>query len=173
MKTSIDVFTRGSKHSMHHKTLDVESKEFWNFSFHEIGYYDLPAMIDYMLKSTNQSKFFCVAYSQGTSATMVMLTKRPEYNQKIIQTHFIAPAVFLKHMKSPGIKFIDKPNIKQLIKDLGLFKNPPIMGLISAFSSNVCKEPTFSICQSVFFYICGQTTGEIEMNAVSVITSIV
>lgn len=166
-------FYRGSKHSMHHKTLDVETKEFWNFSFHEIGYYDLPAMIDYMLKTTNQSRFFSVGFSQGSSATIVMLTTRPDYNQKVIQTHLIAPAAFLKHLTSPAIKTISNPVIKQLINDLGMFKNPPLMGFITAFSSNVCKEPTFSLCQSFLFYIFGQSTGELQMNAVSVVTTIV
>ena len=157
---------------MDHKTLDLETKEYWNFSFHEIGYYDLPAMIDYMLMTTNQSRFFIVGFSQGCTATMVMLATRPDYNQKIIQTHLIAPAAFLKHMKSPGIKAISSPEIKQLIKDNDLFKNPPLMDYITAFSNNVCKEPTFSLCQFVLFYIFGKSTGELQMDAVSKITSI-
>lgn len=37
-------------HSRKHKTLDTESKEFWDFSFVELGTYDLPAMIGLALE---------------------------------------------------------------------------------------------------------------------------
>ncbi|CAO1343467.1 unnamed protein product [Diamesa tonsa] len=158
--------SRGNKYSMAHKTLDVEAKEFWNFSFHEIGYYDLPAMIDFMLKTTNQSRFFSVGFSQGSTTTLIVLATRPEYNQKIIQTHLMAPAAFLKHMTSPGVKTISTPAVKQLVKELGLFKNPPLQDLIKAFSDNVCKGPTFSLCQSCMFFIFGKSTGELEMDSV-------
>lgn len=147
-------------------------KDYWNFSFHEIGYFDLPAMIDYMLMSTNQTQFFSVGYSQGTSATMVMLTNRPEYNQKIIQTHLVAPAIFLKHLQSPGIKLLAKKRTQQLIKDSGMFKNPPVIRLLTNLCNIYCKEPIFFMCQSVFYYIFGPTTGETEMSAVSSINVI-
>lgn len=33
--------SRGSDYGLEHKTLDINSDDFWNFSFHEIGVYDL------------------------------------------------------------------------------------------------------------------------------------
>lgn len=59
---------RGNKFSTKHKRLSTESAKFWSFSFHEFGFYDLPAMIDYMLKTTFKSKCFFVGHSQGTTA---------------------------------------------------------------------------------------------------------
>lgn len=55
---------RGSDHSLKHKTLSVQSKEFWNFSFHEIGFYDLPAMFDLMLEKTKAQQGFYVGHSR-------------------------------------------------------------------------------------------------------------
>lgn len=43
---------RGSKYSTAHKWLSTKSIEYWKFSFHEMGVYDLPPMIDYMLDVT-------------------------------------------------------------------------------------------------------------------------
>lgn len=44
---------RGNIFSQNHQTLEKSSHDFWNFSFHEIGLYDLPAMIDYVLETVN------------------------------------------------------------------------------------------------------------------------
>lgn len=54
-------------------------------------------MIDYVLNQTNASKAFYVGHSQGTTSLLVMLSTRPEYNDKIIQAHLMAPAVFMKN----------------------------------------------------------------------------
>jgi lysosomal acid lipase/cholesteryl ester hydrolase len=43
---------RGSKYSTAHKWLSTESNDYWKFSFHEMGVYDLPSMIDYMLSAS-------------------------------------------------------------------------------------------------------------------------
>lgn len=58
---------RGNTYSMKHKIYDVDSIKFWDFSFHELGVYDLPAMIDYVLIATNQTKLIFVGHSQGTT----------------------------------------------------------------------------------------------------------
>lgn len=55
-KEGFDVWlanSRGSKYSRDHKTLNPdEDAAFWNFSFIEMGKYDLPATIDYVIKNT-------------------------------------------------------------------------------------------------------------------------
>lgn len=85
---------RGNKHSVKHKKYSFNSKEFWTFSWHEIGFYDLPAMLDYTLKKTKSSKLFYVGHSQGTTSLLVLLSSRPEYNEKIIQGHLMAVSAF-------------------------------------------------------------------------------
>jgi lysosomal acid lipase/cholesteryl ester hydrolase len=41
---------RGSKYSRKHKTLDadVDYKQYYDYSFYELGEHDLPAMVDYV-----------------------------------------------------------------------------------------------------------------------------
>jgi lysosomal acid lipase/cholesteryl ester hydrolase len=88
--------TRGNDYGLHHKKLKVESKEFWNFSWHEIGQFDLPTMIDFVLFKTKKPKLFYVGHSQGTTVLFVLMSLRPEYNEKVFQAHFLAPAVFFR-----------------------------------------------------------------------------
>ncbi len=44
--------SRGNKYSKRHIKLDTESEEFWDFSWEELGTYDLPAFTDYILGIT-------------------------------------------------------------------------------------------------------------------------
>jgi lysosomal acid lipase/cholesteryl ester hydrolase len=63
---NFDVFlgnSRGSRHSfIDHKRANYST--LWNFSFNEIGSYDVAAMIDYVLNLTGKSKLFYVGHSQ-------------------------------------------------------------------------------------------------------------
>lgn len=76
------------------------------FSWHEIGYYDLPAMIDYVLEKTHQTSLHYIGYSQGTTTFYVMCSERPEYNDKVKGMVSMAPVAFLTNQRSPLIKFI-------------------------------------------------------------------
>lgn len=88
---------RGNTFSRNHTSLDPDDPKFWKFSWHEIGYYDLSAMIDVVLAETGQKQLTYVAHSQGGSAVFVLLSERPEYNEKISSVHTMAGAIFLKY----------------------------------------------------------------------------
>ena len=95
---------RGNKYSTNHRNLSSLSMEFWNFSWHEIGFYDLPAMMNYMLNVTKTTKAFYAGHSQGTTSFLVLLSTQPKFNEKIIQAHLMAPSAFRK--KLPRLKTI-------------------------------------------------------------------
>lgn len=97
---------RGNRYGRNHTHLDVASKEFWDFSYHEIAMHDLPTMIDYIIKTTGEDKILNIAHSQGTTIFYAMCSERPEYNQKI-RAHFsLAPVAYVKHIKSPVLKLL-------------------------------------------------------------------
>lgn len=62
---------RGNTYSRRHITLSPNDPKFWDFSWHEIGIYDIPATIDYILQQTNQTKLSYVGHSQGVTAMYV------------------------------------------------------------------------------------------------------
>ncbi|XP_049819026.1 lipase 1-like isoform X2 [Aethina tumida] len=96
---------RGSWHSRKHRSLNPNrSKQFWQFSWHEIGKYDHPAVIDHMLVTTNSEQVFYVGHSQGCTSFYVMLSERPEYQTKIKLGISLAPAVFMKHFAQPLLR---------------------------------------------------------------------
>lgn len=75
--------TRGVPQSNFHKTLTTQDKEFWEWSFEELGMYDLAAVIDFVLNMTGSSKVGLLTLSQGFTTSLVLLSMRPEYNEKV------------------------------------------------------------------------------------------
>ena len=61
--------SRGNTYSLGHTTLDPnhDEKEYWDFSWYEMGQYDLPAVIDYIQTSTGGQKVAYIGHSQGTT----------------------------------------------------------------------------------------------------------
>lgn len=62
-----------------------------------MGVYDHPVVIDYILSVTGNEKVFYVGHSQGTTTLMVLLSERPEYNQKIYAASLLAPVAYMNH----------------------------------------------------------------------------
>ena len=59
---------RGTEYSQGHTTLDaaVDEKEYWDFTWAEMGLYDDTANIRKMVEVTGDEKVFYIGYSQGT-----------------------------------------------------------------------------------------------------------
>ncbi|KAL3192646.1 hypothetical protein MRX96_058867 [Rhipicephalus microplus] len=73
---------RGTTYGKKHKELEVKSKKFWNFSFHEHAIFDVPANIDYILRETKRKDLLYIGMSQGTLTFFTMLAEKPWYNDK-------------------------------------------------------------------------------------------
>lgn len=91
--------SRGNYYSRRHRVRDpdVPSSSFWNYSYYEMGVHDFPAVIDYARRVTKAAKVFVVAYSQGTSAAMVLLSEKPEYNEYVAAISLLSPISYLNN----------------------------------------------------------------------------
>lgn len=79
---------RGVPESNFHTTLTTNDEEFWQWSFDEIGRYDVPAVVDHILNVTGSSKVGLLGTSQGFTNALVFLSMRPEYNDKAVNDAF-------------------------------------------------------------------------------------
>jgi len=82
--------------------LSFEDKKYWDHSFTEIGNYDIPAAIDYILEKTNKKKISAVAHSMGTSALVTaMADKSKRYYSKVLDSVvFLSPVVRMDYSSS-------------------------------------------------------------------------
>ncbi|XP_066150246.1 lipase 1-like [Euwallacea fornicatus] len=142
---------RGNTNSRKHVTLDPirDKKEFYNSSYHEIGIYDIPAMIDYVLEHIGQAKLSYIGFSQGVTSFLVMGTLRPEYNKKILVMNAWAPVTNMQAISS----FI----FNTLRKFPHLLKVPELLKWYEMF--DITTTPAFRfICRSSSF-ICDRFFG--------------
>lgn len=100
---------RGNDYSTGHLKYDRnghggERRIYWDFSWHEIGFYDLPATIDYILQQTSYLRMHYIAHSQGVTSFFVMISERPEYNVKIFLMTAMAPPIFMGHNDNEIVK---------------------------------------------------------------------
>ncbi|XP_039338123.1 lipase member M-like isoform X2 [Mauremys reevesii] len=101
--------TRGTTWSQRHQKFSVAQEEFWDFSFHEMGKYDLQAMINFILQETGQKQLYYIGYSQGGSMGFIAFSSMPQLAQKIKMFFALAPAVTVGNIKSPVVKMLLMP----------------------------------------------------------------
>lgn len=87
---------RGSLYGKGHQSLQFDDSEFWNFSFHENGIFDLPPQIDLVYKLTKQKIIF-IGYSLGSTAVYVYSSVFPSVaKEKLDIIINFAPSVFIE-----------------------------------------------------------------------------
>ncbi|KAI5646245.1 alpha/beta-hydrolase lipase region domain-containing protein [Phthorimaea operculella] len=98
---------RGNVHSRNHVTLNPDdpqqSGQFFDYSWEEIGIYDTPAMVDYILAYTGQEKLHYIGHSQGGTSFLVMGAMRPEYNEKMASVHLMAAVGYMNYFPNPEL----------------------------------------------------------------------
>jgi len=96
---------RGTRYSRGHLRLDpvknsADRKEYYDYSFYELGKYDLTANVDYIRKQTGFDKITYMGHSQGTSQMFSALSENHgSMNDKIDTFVAMAPIVNLFHQQ--------------------------------------------------------------------------
>ncbi|XP_060520765.1 lipase 3-like [Cylas formicarius] len=119
---------RGSWHSRKHRYLDPDKDvKFWKFTWHEIGYYDIPNTIDYILALTKQRKVHYIGHSQGTTTFFAMGASRPEYNDKISVMVALAPSAILRNIRDPISKMLAPlyPQLTKIAESMKIYEMIP------------------------------------------------
>lgn len=173
--------SRGNKYSKEHRDLSVNSHKFWKFSWHEMGEYDLPAVIDYVLHTTKKDDLIYAGHSQGTTQFFIFNELHPEYESKVKGFLAMAPIAFMGHSDSfvlqlishfqaelnvsvevlpiQALVFSDDLFLLQWISQfIGMDEFMPSGGLISQIAEAVCKDvhPLLAAaCDNILFLACG------------------
>ncbi|KAJ8675732.1 hypothetical protein QAD02_011518 [Eretmocerus hayati] len=92
--------SRGNTYSTCHKKYTTSDFEYWNFSWHEMGIYDLPAVINYITKLTQKNLIY-VGHSMGTTMFYVMAVERPDIAKKVNAMFSLAPVAYIHRLRSP------------------------------------------------------------------------
>ncbi|KOB70584.1 Lipase [Operophtera brumata] len=142
---------RGNYYSRQHISLNPDSilnKDFWRFSWDQIGLYDLPAFIDYILKINGQDKLHYIGHSQGGTSFLVLNSLRPEYNEKFISFQGLAPASFFDN--NENTMFNTLANYESILETTAFALNAQEIFGSQDFITRHCVEGSIfnNFCQS-------------------------
>ncbi|KAG8336165.1 hypothetical protein J6590_050365 [Homalodisca vitripennis] len=160
--------SRGNTYSRKHIKYDPDrdKEAFWDFSWHEMGYYDLPASIDYILNVTGHERLFYIGHSMGTTMYFVLGATRPEYMDKVQAAVTMAPVVFPWNVRGAFGASMNSltPFLNWLTKLLGLYEIMPRSSKVLWLDRHVCANPRLQvICSDFVFAICGFDKKELNM----------
>ena len=161
---------RGNRHSSIHTSYYPESKKYWSFSWNEIGYYDLPAMFNYMLMTTARPAAYFIGHSQGSTALLVMLTTRPEYNDKVIKAHLMATPAHMYNVTRTVAALLDTDITWDISKGVVAYKSPSILYVAEVLEEIFCNSEmliTPKLCQNILFMLLDRTSGAIDIDLVN------
>uniref|UniRef100_A0A8D2J3U8 Lipase n=1 Tax=Varanus komodoensis TaxID=61221 RepID=A0A8D2J3U8_VARKO len=92
---------RGTTWSRRHQNFTIDQQEFWNFTFHEMGIYDIPAAINFILQKTQQDGLYYLGHSQGGAIGFIAFSELPQLTEKVKLFMSLAPAYTLAGLKGP------------------------------------------------------------------------
>nr|CAD7412783.1 unnamed protein product [Timema poppensis] len=92
--------SRGNYYSRKHVNMTKSDPKFWDFSWHDMGVHDIPAVIDYILDHTGHKDLFFIGHSMGCAMFFVGMAAKPRYNDKIRVMFGLGPASYMHNGKS-------------------------------------------------------------------------
>jgi len=169
---------RGNDYSYRHREYPLSSNNFWNFSFHEIGTQDVPAMLDYITNLTAKPKVNYIGFSMGTTAFFAGLSKRPEYNNKINMGVMLGPTPFQEYFLNGAVRLVSAAvwageivqNVIGTIPALPQFITNVLHRVLPILCSP--RIDVFGVCINVIRLAFGDDHGNIEGEKMQVITSV-
>ena len=108
---------RGNKHSRKHVDYDPEFDKdlFFDYSFTEFAFYDIPAMIMFIKQETGFDKIGYVGHSMGTTIFFIMSIENPDFvNENISCFVALAPVFLLSNsgmMIDLGVNLLQLSNV--------------------------------------------------------------
>ncbi|XP_055546085.1 lipase 3-like [Wyeomyia smithii] len=163
---------RGNRYSRKHKKYTPNMDRFWNFSWHEIGVYDVPAMIDCVLNVTGKEKLHYLGHSQGSTTFFVMASIRPEFNDKIILMQALAPVAYMDYVKSPLLSYFVRHMgvISTIIELFGLAEFKPISRVTLELAKLVCPSSQVNtLCTNILFLLAGADPEQVDPRIIPIL----
>lgn len=140
--------------------LDPKDDAFWDFSWSEMGKYDLTSMVEYALKYTSQKDLIYVGHSQGTLIAFSQLGTNSLLASRIKLFIAMGPVAHVSHIKSPIRLLADYgASSTQLIwyKIFGKRDFLPSKLILNWLSDEACNNPTIDklVCENIIFIAAG------------------
>jgi len=159
---------RGNKHGKKHIKLSPEKDKmaFFDFSWPEMAKYDLPAIINFVLKTTGAPNLYYVGHSMGTLTAFVAFSQDQELGKKVKRFYALAPIMKVENIKGL-VGFVAKAVtvIDNAIYYAGLEEFFPPTWLMKQFGQYICGSTELVgsyLCGNALFMIAGPSSKQLN-----------
>lgn len=150
---------RGNTYGLRHvnKSITPKTDVFWDFSWDDMAKSDLPSMINYILKLTNQEKLFYIGHSQGTMIGFSQFSQNTVLASKVKLFIALGPVATVGSIESPVRYFAGPtPATDELFHALfGRKDFMPNSQILDWLADKVCKHTVQAYCENIIFLLCG------------------
>ncbi|XP_024883675.1 lipase 3-like isoform X1 [Temnothorax curvispinosus] len=168
---------RGNSYCRSHVNMTIYDPKFWQYSFHEIGTKDLPAMFDYIFNYTKQKDLYYIGHSMGVTELFTFLSSKPEYNIKIKMAICLAPAASVWVKILPAFNEFANllPTVKEVLREHEIYDVFPQSLAIGTAGRLLCNDNTLTqfICVIAFFSMFGPDPAQLNTTILPEILSYV
>ncbi|KAL1834683.1 hypothetical protein ACET3Z_004334 [Daucus carota] len=122
-----------------HVSSNLTYSDFWDFSYTEMGIYDLPASLNLVYAETGQKAHF-IGHSQGTTSMFAAFSQW-KVEERLKSAVMLAPVVYLSHMPF-GVTYVYcHAYIGEIVQSFGISEcnlmTPPLDTMLRAICSIV------------------------------------
>lgn len=152
---------RGNEYGKNHTTLDPKKRKFWEWTWDEISEFDTPAIVDYVLLTTQSRKVAYVGHSQGTAIMFALLSRTNKYDNVVEPYIALNPITRLKGATTTFRLLVAAMKPVLIFGGEAFGDNPITEGVTTV----ACRRPLNQICQAIFLSTVGFDNP--ELNSVS------
>ncbi|POM65700.1 Lipase [Phytophthora palmivora] len=146
---------RGTTWSREHLTYTDDDDEFWEFTWEDMGKYDLPAEINYILNKTGSSTLSYVGHSEGTSQAFVSFSMDQKLAKKVSYFAALGPVAWTGNLTAKIFKAMAVMHLEKLYQTFGISeftsKNTFFQEIIGGFACSIAGK----LCSSAFSLVVG------------------
>ncbi|KAG8135376.1 hypothetical protein E2320_008408 [Naja naja] len=155
---------RGTTWSRRHQKFSIDQQEFWEFSFHEMAIYDIPATIAFILQKTKQNRLYYFGF--------IAFSLLPHLTQKVNLFLCFTPAYTLRGITGlPKVLGKIPAGLRKLIwgkKEYYLLSNK-----LKAFLAYGCSHAIFDkLCLQGIFFMGGYNAKNLNTSRADVYVGI-
>ncbi|KAK5577682.1 hypothetical protein RB653_002626 [Dictyostelium firmibasis] len=149
---------RGNTYSINHTRLDVKSREFWEFSFDDMGWYDLPSMVDYIIDTTGVQEVGYVGHSEGTMQAWISYSEIKGFDKKVPIYIGLGPVGNVSHITNVALKTMATYRVDDIFRIFGTKQFLPSPKLLRGLFISFCIDCPLC-CEDVVEWLCGPHKG--------------
>lgn len=148
---------RGNMYSRNHTYLKPDQELFWAWSWDQMAAFDLPAMVDHVVRTTGVKQVHYIGHSQGTVMGFAGFSANHTLAAFIKRFYALAPVAKVRHIQSP-LRLLSPfaDDLAFAFDLLGhydfLSHNKKIMDFLAV---DVCMDISDVLCENILFILGG------------------